>query len=624
MGILERMERRTSLENPSVSLANPPAWLLDSFGAQPTSSGVYVSEQSALRYSTVWLCQKILSETIGMLPLKVHERLERGRRPRPDHWLSRLLAEPHPDLTTMQFLELLEAYLAIWGNSYWEIEWAGGGLEAVALHPLLPNMTRAKRRETGAREKYYITKIKENGTWREVELPAHRVLHVAGQGYDGLMGYSPISYARQAIGLGLAAEQFGAMFYPNGNHIGLAITHPQTLSIPARENLRMSLEMMNQGLSQAHRAAVFEEGVKVEKLGVNPVDAQFIELRKFQVVDTARCFRMPLHKVLDYDHANFSNTEEMNIDFATDTIAPPTVRIQQAIGRALLSKRERATLYCEFNLAGLLRGNLAARAAANATAVQNGWRTRNQVREDDNENPIPAEDGGDEYTVQLNMIPLRLLGVSVEGGSPPADPSPVDTPASKSAASALREHRMRLLLDRVERSYLPLLEAEARRIVTREAGAVRKAITKPEPDLRAWGRDFFGREAAHVSQVIGPAVRSLADALVSHSAELLLPGDVERAATLAARAEELLPAEILDLGVRASAGALAMLEAAITGEPGAAAAALGRMLEEWERSRPAAMAREICRAARKLGANLVCDSLGLADLGRELAKEEVC
>jgi HK97 family phage portal protein len=623
VGLLDRVERRTSLESPSVSLSNPPAWLLDSFGAQPTSSGVYVSEQSALRYMPVWLCQRILGETVGALPLKVHKRLARGRTTEHEHWLARLIADPHPDLTTFQFLELLVSHLAIWGNSYWEIETMGGGLRPKALHPLLPNLTKAKRRETGDREKYFVTRIKESGAWRDVELPAERVLHIPGLGYDGLMGYSPISMARQAIGLGLAAEQFGAAFYPNGSHIGLVLTHPQTLSPTARENLRLSLEMMHQGLEQAHRAGVFEEGVKVEKLGVNPEDAQYMELRKFQVVDVARCFRMPLHKLLDYEHATFSNVEHLGIEFATDTIAPITVRVQQAIGKGLLSEEERRTMYCEFVMAGLLRGDVQSRAEANSIAVQNGWKTRNQVREEDNENPIPAEEGGDEYTVQLNMIPLRLLGKELEGDEGddgPARPEP--EPETKAAAGA-REERLRILLDRIERSFLPLLESEARRVVTRQAGALRKAITRPEPDLLVWARDFYARDAAYVSQVVGPAARSLMEQVVGQVADLLLPGDTARAAALAERLEPLAAGEVLDFGERTAGAAVTAIEA-LPGDPVAAGAALSGLLEEWERSRPAVLARDLARAARACGVTLVCDSLGLPALPQALTKEIVC
>lgn len=620
MGILDRVESRASLENPSVSLSSPPAWLLDSFGAQPTSSGVYVSEQSALRYSAVWACQKILSETVAMLPLKVYQKQERGRAHLGSHYLSALLQEPHAELTTFQFVELLVAHLVIWGNSYWEIETSGGGLRPIALHPLLPNLTKPKRREGGNYEKYFVTKIKDGGAWSDVELPAHRVLHVPGLGYDGLMGYSPIAMARQAIGLGLAAEQFGASFYPNGSHIGLVATHPQTLSPAARDNLRLSLETMHQGLSRAHRAAVFEEGVKVENLGIPQKDAQFMELRKFQVVDVARIFRMPLHKLLDYEHATFSNVEHLGIEFATDTIAPITVRVQQVLTRGLLSREERRTKYVEFNLAGLLRGDVVARSQANATAVQNGWKTRNQVREEDNENPIPAEDGGDEYTVQLNMIPLRLLGKDLEAGDGAPDAPPPTPPSDgEDKARAALVDRCRLLLARVERSFLPVVEAEARRIVTREVGALRKALGKPEPDFAGWAREFYTQHAGYASRALGPALRACMEAVAALASDLLLPGDAARAEEVAEQLGPVATAVAVDAGVTTARAAEAAVRSALALSPADAGVALSGLLAEWERSRAGVISRELATRAGSEAARVAFDAAGLHEIWLRIA-----
>jgi HK97 family phage portal protein len=369
-----------------------------------TTAGVVVDETTALRATAVWACVRVISEDVATLPLFMYERLDRGKRRAPEHPLQPLLHDqPNPEMTALQFRETLTAHLLTWGNAYAYIVRDGKGVPR-ELWPLLPDRTRLQR-DPRTRALFYeihdTPDVKADPRWVAF---SENVLHIAGLGFDGLKGYSPIAMFRQAIGLGMAAEEFGARFFGQGTHMGVTFEHPGPgpLSETAYTRLKTELTEKYGGLGRSHLVMILEEGMKANKLGIPPDEAQFVETRKLQVTEIARIFRVPPHKIMDLERATFSNIEEQGLDYTVSTLRPWLARWEQAIRVKLLTSEERRRFFAEHVVEGLLRGNTQGRYSAYATGRQWGWLSINDIRELENLNPI---DGGDAYLEPLNMKP---------------------------------------------------------------------------------------------------------------------------------------------------------------------------------------------------------------------------
>lgn len=371
---------------------------LSTFGGR-SYAGTHVNERKALQVSAVMACVKILSETIASLPLPVYKKLRpRGKERELDHPLYDILHDQaNGEMTSFTWREVMQVHLALWGNAYCEIEyddmWYVKG-----LWPLMPDRTFPDRDRKSGQVVFRTTLPNGQG----VTLPQERVLHIPGLGFDGLKGLSPISMAREGIGLAMATEEYGARFFGNGAKPGGVLEHPGQLSDPARTNLRQSWNEMHRGLNNTHRIAILEEGMKYQQIGIPPEDAQFLETRKFQVTDIARIYRIPPHMIADLEKATFSNIEHQSIEFVVHAIRPWVVRWEQTMNWKLLTPKERKKFRIEFVIEGLLRGDTKSRYEAYAVGRQNGWLSPNDILELENMNPIP---GGDKYLVPLNMIP---------------------------------------------------------------------------------------------------------------------------------------------------------------------------------------------------------------------------
>lgn len=408
------LERRSHL-SPESPLSKPSDWLINLFEGPATDAGVSVSESSALNFTVVFAAQRILAESVAQLPLDFLERLEKGRRKATNNPLWDLVHNlPNPEMTSYQWRETVMHHLAGWGNSYSEIV-RNGRQEVIELWPLLPDRTKPIRTESG--QLLYETRDAENQT---VRLLARDVLHIPGLSFDGLKGYSPIAKARQAIGLGIAVESFGARFFSQGAAPSGVMEHPGKLSENARENLRESFNKVYQGLSGAHRTAVLEEGMKYHQIGIPPDDAQFLETRKFQVEEIARIYRIPPHMLAQLDKATFSNIEQQSIDFVRNTLLPWLVRIEQALNWKLLNQQQRKRFFFKHNVDGALRGDFEGRMKGYAIARQWGIFSINKVLELEDMNPIGPE--GDVHMVPLNMGPATAA---------PAEPAPSPIPAAR-------------------------------------------------------------------------------------------------------------------------------------------------------------------------------------------------
>ena len=234
------------------------------------------------------------------------------------------------------------------------------------------------------------------------------MLHIPGLGFDGLVGYSPIAMAKNAIGMAIACEEYGAKFFANGAAPGGVLEHPGTIKDPQR--VRESWQSTFGGSGNANKIAVLEEGMKYTPIGISPEQAQFLETRKFQINEIARIFRVPPHMVGDLEKSSFSNIEQQSLEFVKYTLDPWVIRWEQSIQRSLLSKDEKAVYFVKFNLEGLLRGDYQSRMNGYAIGRQNGWMSANDIRELENLDRIPAKDGGDLYLINGNMLPLQNAG----------------------------------------------------------------------------------------------------------------------------------------------------------------------------------------------------------------------
>lgn len=356
-----------------------------------SKSGLYINEENSMRYAAVQACVRVLSEDIAALPLYVYRRTGQGGKERATgHPLYPLLRlSPNPEMTAIAFKEALMVNVLLTGNAYAFIEMNGAG-RVIALWPMISSEVTPYRGENGA--------IRYRAG--SVDLSATEVLHIPGLGFDGLMGMSPITYAREAIGLGIAAEQFGGQFFRNGTHLGGVISVPTKLSDEAFERTRTQFQQMYRGLQNAHGVPLLEGGATYQQVGIAPEDAQFLETRKYQRSEIAGIFRVPPHMVGDLEHATFSNIEHQDISYLQRSLLPWLTRIEQNMTMKLLSEDERREYVIEHETGSFMRGDTKSRFDAYAIGIQNGILSVNEARSKENLNPV---DGGDQLLRPLNM-----------------------------------------------------------------------------------------------------------------------------------------------------------------------------------------------------------------------------
>lgn len=407
MGILERLGLKRQRGEPKNKYEGNDFSLL--FGR--TTSGKTVNERTALQTTAVYACVRILSETIASLPLHVYRYTEGGKTKDTEHVLYTLLHdEPNPDMTSFVFRETLMSHLLIWGNAYSQILRDRSG-QVIGLYPLLPDQMSVHRSEKGKLFYVYNRYEEDNPNFQEkgsIVLSQEEVLHIPGLGFDGLIGYSPIALAKNAVGMTLACEEYGASFFGNGANPGGVLEHPGILKDPAK--VRDSWNAVYQGTRNAHKVAVLEEGMSYKQIGIPPEEAQFLETRKFQINEIARLFRIPPHMVGDLEKSSFSNIEQQSLEFVKYTLDPWVVRFEQALKKSLLLPEEKKTHFIKFNVDGLLRGDYQSRMNGYAIGRQNGWLSTNDIRKLEELNPIPPEEGGDLYLINGNMTKLKDAG----------------------------------------------------------------------------------------------------------------------------------------------------------------------------------------------------------------------
>lgn len=381
-----------------------------------TTSGKPVNERTAMQTTAVYACVRILAEAVASLPLHVYEyQDDGGKKLVHDHPLYYLLHdEPNPEMTSFVFRETLMSHLLIWGNAYAQIIRDGAG-RVLGLYPLLPDKMDVQRDDRGNIYYVYSRNSEENPMFKEygdIRLKAEDVLHIPGLGFDGLIGYSPIAMAKNAVGMTLACEEYGASFFANGANPGGVLEHPGVLKDPSK--VRESWNSVYRGVNNAHKIAVLEEGMKYQQIGIPPEEAQFLETRKFQINEIARLYRIPPHMVGDLDKSSFSNIEQQSLEFVKYTLDPWVIRWEQSLQRSLLLPGEKGKYFIKLNVDGLLRGDYQSRMNGYAVGRQNGWFSANDIREMENMNPIPDEEGGSLYLINGAMTKLADAGAFAE------------------------------------------------------------------------------------------------------------------------------------------------------------------------------------------------------------------
>ncbi|MDL2287374.1 phage portal protein [Eubacteriales bacterium OttesenSCG-928-G02] len=411
MGFLDIFRRKPQ---DSLSTSRPFFW-------GRASAGVSVNERTALNPAGVYACIRVLSEAVASLPLQLYRYEGAGTVLDMEHPLYDVLhSVPNPDMTSFQLRETLMSHILLWGNAYAQIIWDGAG-RVKYLYPLLPNKMDIGRNESG---ELFYTYWREY--WRDMDetrpqekkggvtLSRRDVLHILGLSFDGLVGYSPIALAKNAIGMAIATENYGAAFFANGAAPGGVIESDGTINHAG--DLRKAWETLHMGVGNNQKIAVLEDGLKFHPVTIPPDQAQFLETRRFQLSEIARIFRVPPHMIGDLERSTFSNIEQQSLEFLTYSVEPWLIRWEQVMEMSLLSREERKQYNIRFNIDGLLRADYETRMKGFAIGRQNGWLSADEIRTLDRMNPLPPGMGGDRYLVNGNMTDVHSAEHFTRGG----------------------------------------------------------------------------------------------------------------------------------------------------------------------------------------------------------------
>ena len=449
------LQKAYSWVGQSFNLTDAEPWRL--LNGVSTPAGQIVGEESAMRLSVVWGCVRLLSETIGSLPLSIFETTKDGNSESlPDDELSQLLSDrPNADMTSVEFREAMMVNLCLLGNAYAMIEQSAN--RVAALYPIRTSQVTPRRLDAGG----IVYDFNDRG---KVEtLPTEKVFHLKGFGSTGLVGYSPIAYARNAMGLTMATEDYGSKFFAGGARPKGILKLPTWLKQETREKTKADLRALQMQIEGGDGTLLLEGGMDYQAISIPPEEAQFLETRRFQLNEICRIFRVPPHMVADLEKATFSNIESQGMEFEKFTLRPYLTRWEQAIKQKLIPLKKRRTQFARFNLDGLLRADSAARAAFYSVMLQNGVYDSNEVRSLENRN---SRVGADRLRVQVNMTPLDNLGE--------APPAPAALPPAPDPAAAVKKQ-----FEEFERKFMPR-EPKSPVINISPASAPQINMTMPE------------------------------------------------------------------------------------------------------------------------------------------------
>jgi HK97 family phage portal protein len=465
----------------------------------PTRSGVHVNERNALTYVAVYAAAKILAEAVGMLPIVIYEGDEDGEEHRLalDHPIRHLLRyQPNPEQTAIAWKEAKQVHLALWGNAYSRIETNYRGLP-VALRPLDPWDVRPER--VAGELRYWIERTGES-------FDSSEILHIPALGFDGLKGLSPIAQLRQNIGISVAAESYGANFFGNGSNMAGFVSYPGKMSPEQRKAARETFTMQTAGLNNAHKWFVTDGDAKLTRIGIPPEDAQFLETRKFGVIDICRAYRIPPHMMGDLEKASYASIEQQGLEFLTYTLMPWLTKWEQEIKKKLIGFDD--DHFARFDVRQLLRGDMDAQQKFFASGIQWGYLLPNDARAALNKPPLP---GGDRRLVPANMQTVNPDGTLGAAPNPAAAPPTAQAAATPPTAARAEDVALPVLEDVITRMYRVAAVArskdygpdKAERFQRRHDAMFRSAL---EPAARTLcesaGQAFDARAAAALDEFV--------------------------------------------------------------------------------------------------------------------------
>lgn len=480
-----------------------------------------ITEAGAMNISAVFCAVSLKSESVASMPLFLYERTENGKTRAEGHPAYKIVhRRPNRNTSPSRFKRLVESWRALWGNGYAEIERLRNGTP-VALWPIHPNRVKPDVRTNGD---IYWKVRNDDGT--ETTIPDMDMFHIMGPSNDGIVGMSLIGKARDSLGLTTAAEAYGRRFFANSAVPSGIIEHPGPLKPLARENLRTSWERMHSGDNQG-KVAVLEEGMKFTNIGMPSKDAQFLETRQFQVVEVARWFNMPVHKLKEMGRATWANIEHSEMEYVQDSVMPLAIDFEEECDRKLLTDGGEGGLFFEFLVDGLLRSDLASRYAAYAVGRQWGWLSVNDIRARENMNELDGDEG-DIYLVPMNMTPADQVNSPENAPQPPA-PKPESPPDSNGPIDPETEpDANNPVVPRVAEAFTDVFAGVYSRLLVKESKAAERAAKKPET-FAAWADEFYADHVLLVRQALIPACESLAAALAAVSGNVAIPSAVAEA-----------------------------------------------------------------------------------------------
>jgi HK97 family phage portal protein len=419
--ILERIKKifAGSIEDPNVPLGwEAISHAIESRGGGPSEAGIVISEDTAMRFGAVFACVRVIAGTLGSLPLNVYKRRKSGGQDlATDNRAYPILHDrPNPQMSSMVWREAVEANTLLTGAGYSEIQYDNAG-RFVGAWPLRSSLTSPVRDEKGFR---FVTYDTPDGSERAIQ--PEDMIYIPGLSFNGVVGLSVVGYARNAIGLGLAAEKFGSKLFSNGARLSGVLMYPQKLTENSRKNLQDSFNLAYQGADNAHKTIVLEENAKYLATSIPPEDAQFLETRKYQRSEICGWFGVPAHMINDLEHSTFSNIEQQDLDFAKHCMRPRLVRYEQELNYKLFRNTD---FFCEFDLDDLQRGDFLSRQLGLQIQRQNGIIDTNEWRADEKKNPVPEKDN-------VIIVPLNFT-------TPEKMQEPTPTPAAPQLGDGNKE-----------------------------------------------------------------------------------------------------------------------------------------------------------------------------------------
>lgn len=480
-------------------LLNPRWWVYDGLGIQHASSGMDVSPQSAMALSAYYACIHAIAEDTGRLPfVTFRQKNPRGREKLFEHpAYDMLMYRGNKNMSAFTVRELLTAWSLGWGNGYAQLFRKPGG-QWYEMYPLHPS--RVEPRLTADRELVYVIRpCSIEGQDDEIVLPSEEVLHIHGMGDNGYMGHSVASVGMESIGAALAAQKLTGKYFSNGMASTGVLEHPETIDEETLKRLRDQWRTHYQGLDNAWKPIILEEGMKFTQISVKPEDAQLLETRKFMVEDILRWFRMPAHKVGHLEHATYSNIEHQSLEYVTDTLTPWLCRWEQEVKRKLFANEP--DVEAQFDVNELLRGDSAARGAYYRELWHVGSLSQNDIRDKEGLNPIPD---GDSYFVPLNMVPTQFANRDpreVQESKPSEEKVPQPAGGGKPQPGTGRNAN----------DFRPLLRDACERIISKETKAVGRSAAKHSGDEKSWREwcvDWYEDHEVWVASIVHPIADS--------------------------------------------------------------------------------------------------------------------